>query len=90
MTDRLLIADASQCTPAEFLRAVETAFAPTPTLASERADAARTYIAEAWKAPREEAPAIRARYAERLAEIDERYAAVERMKLPAGWSRVAA
>jgi hypothetical protein len=27
--------------------------------------------------------AIRARYAERLAEIDERYAAVERMKLPA-------
>ena len=78
-TDRLLVADASKVSPADFMRASMSAFcpAPPPSRIRERADAATDYIAAMFKAdPKDEAlhHRIRTEFADRLREIETRYA----------------
>jgi hypothetical protein len=73
----VLIADASRVSPGRFMARARSMFAPAPTAASEKADAAKLFISLSWGKSREEVERLRAEFEAAKLEIDSRYA-VER------------
>jgi hypothetical protein len=85
-----LIADASKVSLGRFMARARSMFAPAPTAASEKADAAKLFISLSWGKSREEVERLRAEFEAAKLEIDCRYSLTDTIvtDIGDGWKRL--